>query len=246
MAVPILMYHSISDTGPGPVSLPRAVFRDQLTVLADAGARVATVSEYVAARRDGRPLPPGTVVLTFDDAYRDFVDHALPELNRHNWQATVFVPVSPIDANQPWDCGDGHRRPLLSWPAIAELAAKGIEMGAHSMSHTDLTKLPVDAARREIVESRDRLQTQIGRAVTGFAPPFGRITPALRDGLSAHFRWSVSARMGRAATRSNLYDLPRIEMWYFRRISRWRRYVARGWTPYFSLRAALRAARKSV
>jgi peptidoglycan/xylan/chitin deacetylase (PgdA/CDA1 family) len=191
-------------------------------------------------------LPSGTVVLTFDDAYRDFADHAMPELDRRGWRATVFVPVLPVDADRPWDCGDGHRRALLSWQTIAELAARGIEMGAHSMSHADLTRLPVEEAEREIVLSRDRVQMAIGGSVTGFAAPFGRITRTLRAGLPAHFVWSVSARMARAGLHSDLFDLPRIEMWYFRRLSRWRRYVARGWTPYFGLRATLRAVKEIV
>jgi hypothetical protein len=47
--------------------------------------------------------------------------------------------------------------------------------------------------------------------------------------------------MNAADQHSDLFDLPRIEMWYFRNIERWRRYVSQGWTPYFALRRALRA-----
>jgi len=241
MAVPILMYHSVSDAGPGPVSLPSSAFRDQVAVLADTGARGITVSQYVAARKAGGELPRGTVVLTFDDGYRDFADRVFPVLQKHGWGATVFVPIAPVDEGRPWDCGDGHRRELLSWHEIGELASNGVEFGAHSINHTDLTRLPAEDAREEIAMSGERLYEQTGRRVEGFAPPFGRADEALRHEMARHYSWSVGTRLDRAWGRSDLFDLPRIEMWYFRSRRRWRQYVLQGWTGYFAVHQAMRA-----
>jgi peptidoglycan/xylan/chitin deacetylase (PgdA/CDA1 family) len=222
------------------VSLSPATFRDQLAVLADHGGRAVTLSAYLAARDRGA-IEPGTIVLTFDDAYRDFVDAALPELDRLGWKATVFVPILPIDASRSWDCGDGYCRDMLDWQSIGTLARSGIEMAAHSMSHRDLTTIPFDRAIDEIAASRRHLEMRIGCPAEGFAPPFGRMTRRLGAVLPEHYAWSAGARMGRATHRSDRFDLPRIEMWYFRHIPRWRRYVAAGWTPYSAVRAALRA-----
>lgn len=241
MAIPILMYHSVADEGPGPVSLKPDTFRDQLAVLSDAGARGITLSEYVTAHRANHALPRGSVVLTFDDAYRDFEEDVFPQLEAYGWRATVFVPILPVDDDRPWDCGDGHARPLMTWQAIGELASRGIEFAAHSMSHTDLTALDAADAREEIVASGERLYERTGRVAEGFAPPRGRLTPALRREISMHYGWCAGTRMNAADQHSDLFDLPRIEMWYFRNIERWRRYVSQGWTPYFALRRALRA-----
>jgi peptidoglycan/xylan/chitin deacetylase (PgdA/CDA1 family) len=237
------MYHSVSDEGPGPVSLPPAIFREQLAILADGGAQGVALSDYVAARRAGRPLPSGTTVLTFDDAYRDFGDIVFPLLEKYGWRATVFVPILPIDQGRPWDCGDGYPRPLLTWPVIDALAAAGVELAAHSMSHQDLTCLGPEATRAEIEGSGRRLRERTGRAVEGFAPPLGRTTPAIRREVARHFRWAAGTKMGRAREGSDPFDLPRIEMWYFRSARRLRRYARWGWTPYFAMRAAMRAAR---
>jgi peptidoglycan/xylan/chitin deacetylase (PgdA/CDA1 family) len=242
--VPILMFHSIAAEGPGPVTLHPAVFREQLSVLADAGAQGITVSDYVASTRAGRTLAKGTVVLTFDDGYRDFADVAFPCLLSYGWRCSVFLPVAPIDAERPWDCGDGHARRLLTWPVIEELAALGVEFGAHSVTHADLTTLGPEAAFHEIEHSGRRIHERTGTAVRGFAPPFGRTSPMLRREVIRHYDWSVGTGMGRASDASDVYDLPRLEMWYFRTVRRWRRYVARGWTPYFEFRRALRALRE--
>ena len=244
--IPILMYHSVSDDGPGPVSLHPTTFREQLSVLADAGAHGVSVSECVAALRGGRALAPGTVVLTFDDGYRDFADVVFPLLQDKGWRGTVFVPAVPVDSGRAWDCGDGHPRPLMTWRTIEQLAAQGVEFGAHSMTHRDLTQLSPEAVREEIVLSRQRIHERTGCVVDGFAPPFGRSTPEIRDELKRHVAWSVGTRMSRADEHSDVFDLPRLEMWYFRGARRWRRYVEQGWTPYFALRQAMRAAKRAL
>jgi uncharacterized protein YjhX (UPF0386 family) len=51
--------------------------------------------------------------------------------------------------------------------------------------------------------------------------------------------------MQRAGATADLFDLPRVEMWVFRELGRWRSFVSRGWTPYFAMRAAVRAVRQA-
>jgi peptidoglycan/xylan/chitin deacetylase (PgdA/CDA1 family) len=239
MAVPILTYHSLSD-GRGPVSLPPATFREHMAVLRDAGANAISVSDYVAAVQAGREIARTSVVLTFEDGYRDFAEVVAPVLQASGWRATVFLPVEPIDREQPWDPGDGCPRPLLTWPMVKQLQEHGVEFAAHSMTHNDLTQLPHDAAVGEIVMSGRRIHERTGRAAEGFAPPFGHSSPQLRKEIARHYRWSVGTRMNRADAGADLFDLPRIEMWYFRNVRHWRRYVEREWTPYFAWRRALR------
>jgi peptidoglycan/xylan/chitin deacetylase (PgdA/CDA1 family) len=225
------------------VSLAPAVFRDQLAVVADGGGRGIAVSQYAEARRAGQLLPGGTFVLTFDDAYADFAGEVFPVLEQYGWRATVFVPILPVDGDRPWDCGDGYPRRLMTWPTIGALASRGVEFAAHSLSHADLTRLGADEARRDIVESGRRLAAHTGRPAAGFAAPGGRTTPALRAEVAVHYDWCAGTRLDRAGADVDLYDLPRIEMWYFRNLRRWRQYVADGWTPYFALRQGLRAVR---
>ena len=244
--IPILMYHSVSDDGPGPVSLPPGTFREQLAVLADIGAQAISVSEYVSARREGRVLASGTVVLTFDDGYRDFADVVSPLLLSRGWRGTVFLPVIPVDENRPWDCGDGHARPLLTWSAVSELAAAGFEFGAHSLTHRDLRRMTPGAARDEVALAGEQIQERAGASVMGFAAPFGWTPPPLMDVIRRHYRWAVGTTMGLARDHSDLFDLPRIDMWYLRNPRHWRRFVSRGGSPYFELRRALRAMKQAL
>jgi peptidoglycan/xylan/chitin deacetylase (PgdA/CDA1 family) len=245
-ATPILMYHSIAPGQPGPVSLDPSIFRAQLDAIADEGGRGVAVGDYIEARRAGRSLPPRTFVLTFDDGYRDFVETAWPAIRARGWRATMFVCGDLVEAGEPWDCGDGCRRPLLAWSDVRALAEEGVELGGHGLTHADLTSLGLEEARREIAGSRACLEERTGVAVSGFAPPYGRSTSAVRAEIARHYAWSAGTRMRCADGAADLFDLPRVEMWVFRNVSRWRSFVIRGWTPYFAMRRAARAVREAL
>ena len=92
-----VMYHRILDrnerpTGnPSLVSAAPAAFDRQMKHLADR-YRVVSAQEVLAAFRSGSSLPERAVLITFDDAYRDFGDIAWPTLRKYGLPATVFVP----------------------------------------------------------------------------------------------------------------------------------------------------------
>ncbi|QRM27224.1 polysaccharide deacetylase family protein [Microvirga sp. VF16] len=61
----------------------------------------------------------------------------------------------------------------LSWDEVRQLAREGLEFGGHTCSHPILTRLPVAAARKEIIECQERLTAELGRPAIGFAYPNG-------------------------------------------------------------------------
>ena len=96
-AARVLMYHRFSGV-PTPRRLDAAVFEQQLDYLAR-HFRVRRLSDVVHALQEGRELEPRTVVLTVDDGYLDFVEHAYPLLQRYGMPATVFVTTDFLDRN---------------------------------------------------------------------------------------------------------------------------------------------------
>ncbi len=75
-----------------PAFLDRVLHR-----LAEEGFKVVSLAEAAAILREDRPGPP-FAVLTFDDGYRDNVDHAQPVLERHGAPWTMFVTTGFADA----------------------------------------------------------------------------------------------------------------------------------------------------
>jgi hypothetical protein len=138
-AVDILMYHSISD-GPGPTCMTPETFRRQMEALADCGYRGVALA-HLAAWLGGEERPAGKpVVLTFDDGFTDFGDIAFPELQVRGWTATLFLPAGKVGKTADWDMRpDRPAQQLLSWRAVTDLAGLGVEIGAHGVTHVDLT-----------------------------------------------------------------------------------------------------------
>lgn len=96
------MYHRILARGdmasgnPSLISGEPVEFDRQLRHLAR-WYRVVSAGEVIEAYADGRPLPERAVLITFDDAYRDFGEVAWPILRKYGFPATVFVATAYPD-----------------------------------------------------------------------------------------------------------------------------------------------------
>ncbi len=152
----VLCYHGVTDE-PGELasySVTPAALDAQLTALRDGGWHVLSGADGAAQLAAAR-LPPGSVVITFDDAYTNLVDVALPVLDKHGVTGIVFVVSDQIGGTNAWD---GHRggvpERLLDAPALAALVARGWVLGAHSASHAHLRGVPGDQLDREVADAR--------------------------------------------------------------------------------------------
>src|SRR5262245_58857356 len=106
----VLTYHRILEPGdetvyPGVVSTTPEGFARQVQLLT-CRYRVISLADAVAALKGRAPLPPRALLLTFDDAYRDFAQHAWPLLRSQGLPVVLFVPTGfPDRPERPfwWD-----------------------------------------------------------------------------------------------------------------------------------------------
>jgi len=150
-------------------------FRAQVEMLLAAGFSFVTLAELARLGAGGMP-PPGLAALTFDDGMRNNHEVALPILREYAIKATVYVTIGFIDRTSPW-IGPGGDGAMMTRSQLRELVAEGWELGAHTMTHPDLSTLDYDACLREISESRAALEQIGGAPVQTFAYPFGRYGP---------------------------------------------------------------------
>jgi peptidoglycan/xylan/chitin deacetylase (PgdA/CDA1 family) len=172
----IVGYHGIART-PLRHDLSRlqvrpARFDEQIELLVQAGFTFVTVAE-LARLAGGREPPAGYATISFDDAMRSTSTVALPVLRDYGIRATVYVTIRFLGGVSPW-IGPCSENRIVSEDELLELAAAGWEIGAHTMSHPDLSVLDYDTCRREIEDSKDALERMIGNRVETFAYPFGR------------------------------------------------------------------------
>jgi peptidoglycan/xylan/chitin deacetylase (PgdA/CDA1 family) len=182
----------IHDAGQMCISVVR--FREQLGALAAGGHPVADALDVASAIREGRSLDPRTVVITFDDGFKDLVTHALPVLDEFGFRATVFAVASAIEGH-PELLRNGYAGPYLEAAEARQLAASGrVRFGAHGATHVRLRGLDPQALREETVGAKTRLEDALGVAVELYAYPFGAY-----DAWDSHAREAVASAGYRAA-----------------------------------------------
>jgi glycosyltransferase involved in cell wall biosynthesis/peptidoglycan/xylan/chitin deacetylase (PgdA/CDA1 family) len=189
--LPVLLYHHVGPQRPGaPAGLTVSPerFERQVRRLARRGFAAIRPADWAAWHRDAKPLPAKPVLLTFDDAYADLVEHALPVLRRYGFGAAVFVVTGQLGGTNAWGEAHGsHTLRLMTAEQIRYWATQGIEFGAHSRTHPDLTTLPGEKLAKEVVGSGNDLAELLGSRVVSFAYPYGFYNQAVLDCVRGAF-----------------------------------------------------------
>ncbi len=215
--LPILTYHSVDDSG-SVVSVAPALFARQMAHLAAHGWRTLTVAQAVGHLQRGA-VPERHVAITFDDGYRNVFTEAFPVLRRHGFTATVFLVTDYVGRDNGWP---GHQppmgtRPLMGWDDALVMWEQGVELGAHTGTHPDLTRLAPDPVEAEVARSVAEIEARTGAPVETFAYPYGAVDGAALAAARRHVRAACTTRLGRARPGDDLHLLDRIDAFYVRR-----------------------------
>lgn len=240
----ILTYHSVSE-GDSPLEISPGLFAQQMEWLR-ANSRVAPLGEVVLALKERKPLPERTVVLTFDDGFRDFYTSAAPLLRRLGFPATIFLPTGYCGRTNCWPGQPDWVREeaLLDWQQVAELAEGGFSFGAHTIHHPVLTALTIDEAEQEIAGSKTHIEERTGQMVEFFAYPYGRWCPAVRDLVRLHYRGACATAAGAVKPSADPFALPRADAHYFRHPALFRMLLTAPSLAYLAARRLVRRIRR--
>lgn len=224
--------------------MPVSVFSLQMEVLAQLRYSTLRLDEF-AKWRQQRLCGAHRVLITFDDGFADFADSAHPILQQYGFTSVVFLPTGRVGGSESWEHASRPPRRLMTWRQVKELAAAGVEFGAHSVSHADLTKLSACRRREEILRSGEELENQLGSPVRSFAPPYGRTNAEVRLDVSQRYDLAFGTRLAFAELMDDPLEMPRIEMHYFRSPKTWRK-LLEGKTAYLRTRAVLRRGKAAA
>jgi len=207
LRVPVLMYHEIADITATTSRLAVApeVFADQLAYLHDADFTAITAGALAEILAGGAVAPPERpVVLTFDDGYGDFYDQALPLLKQYGHAATVFQTTGWVEA-------EGAQKRMMNWSELSEVAAAGIEIGAHTFRHPQLDQLPDGELHEELYGPKSTLEDKLGVAVPGLAYPFGYSNDKVRRmAREAGYTYAYAVDNALTTRGADQFALPRL------------------------------------
>lgn len=216
--IPILAYHQTAASPPrgSPLRdlvLPPRRFEQQMRALHRRGWRGLSLADLGPhLRGEGRGKVLG---ITLDDGYASTFEHALPVLAALGFTATSFVVSDRVGGRNDWDARLGAApAALMDLPQLRAWVAAGMEVGAHTCSHVDLSAVDADTAREEISRCRLDLEQALGVAVRSFSYPYGR----LRDehvamARAAGYALAVTCASQRVPAQADPLQLPRITVW---------------------------------
>jgi peptidoglycan/xylan/chitin deacetylase (PgdA/CDA1 family) len=153
----VLYYHSV------PAS-ERRLFAQQLDVVVRCARPIRTDEDIDPV--SGRDY----VAITFDDGFENFLTQALPELEKRKIPSTVFVIADGM--NREFG-SDTYAEKLLSLEQVLSLPSDLVTIGSHTLTHPMLTQVEEGEARREIQDSRTKLEAMLDHGVRQFSFPFG-------------------------------------------------------------------------
>jgi peptidoglycan/xylan/chitin deacetylase (PgdA/CDA1 family) len=160
----ILCYHSVGTRKWGVNDVSPDRFRMQIEMALELGYRFVPAAAVAAGEASKTDL-----AITFDDGLLTVATKAAPILADYAVPWTLFVVTDWTDGRHGF--GDGV---IMGWSEVERLAAHGVEIGSHSVSHPDFGVLPPEAAQHELGESRRLIEARTGIRTSAFAIPLGQ------------------------------------------------------------------------
>jgi len=172
--IPIIYYHrlveSLDEAGKHGIYVTAEQFDKHLSYLKRNGYKTISFEEALEIKRicsEGK-----YVIVSFDDGYEDNYRLAFPILKKYGFKAIIFL-VAGLEYNS-WDQKSNEPKLIMmNKQQILEMQAYGIEFGSHTLSHSDLTKISFEDAKKELVESKKILEEELGIEIKSFAFPYG-------------------------------------------------------------------------
>ena len=242
LAFPILTFHAVDDQA-SSISFSPSIFARGIALLHDRGYQTLSLMELSDRLRGGISPPERSFAITFDDGYRSVYDRAFPVLQRYGMTATVFLTTGSAKTKR---LPSMEGRSMLSWGEINEMHRAGITFGAHTLTHPDLTRLPVNLMEAEIVGSKAVIEDALSCAVETFAYPYGRYDNRSRELVSRHFLCACSDRLGLYRSTSDLYAMERVDAYYLRSERLFHGMLSRWFPVYVRFRSMPRRVRRAV
>ncbi len=193
--VPILCYHRFEKDCKSSLCMPTHVFEQQMRYLYENGYRVISFGQLLDFLEYRHSLPQKAVIISIDDGYRSVYDVGYPILKKFGFRATLFIYTDFINS-----CKNA-----LTWKQLAVMKADGFEIGAHTVSHSDLTRQMegedtqafLARIERELRVSKQIIDKKLKQNTMLLAFPFGRYNQTVLEMTTrSGYRAAVTVKRG--------------------------------------------------
>src|SRR5215467_3547406 len=152
--VPVLVYHNIGAQRKGRLLIAASTFEEQMRYLKAEGYHAIRLEDFLAHLSQKRQLPKKSVLITFDDGHKGFLQYAQPVLKELGFPVVLFIQSDQIAQNP--------NATTLSWSELRELPKGNVDIQAHSKTHGDLRR----ASRESESSYARRMRVELGTPLT--------------------------------------------------------------------------------
>lgn len=203
--IPVLLYHRVGDT-PGNLTITPAKFAQDLVRLREIGYETISLDTFHRYKVDYEtPLPSKPIMISFDDGYLDNYLNAYSILRQYGMTAAFYIITSMVG-----------KEDRLAAEHMREMAANGMSIGSHTVSHRELGEMGVEEAANEMSLSRMYLEGLLQKPVNFIAYPKGSYNGSTGAVASEAGYWGgFSILPGTCSRWTNPYVLKRIPVFSF-------------------------------
>lgn len=202
----ILLYHHVSSETPPSTSVSPSTFLSHMEYLKD-NATVLPLDVVINALKQNTPLPNNTVVITFDDGYRNILENAHPILTKMAFPYTIFI--------NPAEIGSAPKQ--LTWQQVKSMHDDGVIFANHTMDHVHMLNGSLNDENHEWLDTvwanveaaEEAIKDRLGVSYKFLAFPYGEFNMPLAKKLEQHGYVGFGQHSGAAGSTSHFQALPR-------------------------------------
>lgn len=217
--IPILMYHSIAkptkNTAMKSLHVTPRNFSLQMKLLKLLGYQGLSMNDlqpYLRGEQQGK-----VVGITFDDGYENNLLHAAPVLHRLGFSATCYLVSERLGQYNQWDEKHGiARNNLMTVEQVHQWLDYGMDIGAHTCTHANLTQLSFDEAKHEIEQCKHQLESCFQQTINDFCYPYGAYNETIYQQVK-QAGYTNATTIDKALTaieQHDIFKLPRVFVAY--------------------------------
>ena len=205
--IPVLVYHRIGDTE-GHLTVRPDKFEEDLARLKELNYQTISLDTFRKFLIDSNTeMPQKPIMISFDDGYLDNYMNAYPSLRKYGMTAAFYIITSLV--------GEDDR---LAVGHIREMAANGMSIGSHTVSHRPLGEMGPEEAQNELLISRAYLEGMLQKPVEFVAYPKGSYNGATGPlAYGAGYSGGFSIQPGTCTKNTNPFVLLRIPVFSYDR-----------------------------
>tara|TARA_B110001454_G_scaffold146878_1_gene136405 strand:+ start:1891 stop:2952 length:1062 start_codon:yes stop_codon:yes gene_type:complete len=197
MGILVLMYHRFNEHKYPSTNIEMNIFEDQIRIIKKSNYKF--YDPVNLTRNFTLPKKEKKILVTIDDAFSSFYNHAWPFLKKHQIPFILFVSTEAVG-------NFGY----MSWDQIKEIEKETFGyIGNHSHSHDYLVDLEKKDFLNDIKKSKKKFITELGYNPIFFSYPFGEYNSYIKDYISQNFKYSFGQHSGVIDVNKDAFELPR-------------------------------------